>query len=142
MEETIFNPDEELIHQEDRPVVLQPEITEEEIQPAEEPLSDRHEVNKPILSLDEANDDFLVPDENAILEGQFEEIPAEELAAEEANPRIKPALLAVITILALIVLCFIMGLIIFFMILPDIRADRELGAAFLSLCSSLVAIKQ
>lgn len=132
MEENTVNSDEKLNPQEDQPIIPQPGITEEEIQPAEEPLSDRHEVDKPIIPLDEANDDLLVPDENAILEGQFEEIPAEELAAEEANPRIKPALLAVITILALFVLCFIMGLIIFFMILPDIRADRELGAALLS----------
>jgi len=141
MEEKTINPGEELIPQEDQPVVSQPEIAREEIQPKEEPAIDGQEADKPIIPLDEANNDLLAPDENAILEGQFEEIPVEELAAEETKPRIKPALLAVISILALIILCLIMGLIIFFMILPDIRADRELGVAFLSLCSSLVAIK-
>lgn len=140
MEETLLNPDEELNSQEDQPIIPQPEIAREEIQPKEEPAIDGHEADKPIIPLDEANNELLISDENAILEGQFEEIPVEELAAEQVKPRIKPALLAVITILALIVLCLIMGLIIFLMILPDIRGDRETGAALLSFCSSLVAI--
>ena len=137
MEETTVNSNEELIPQEDQPI---PKIVEEEIQPIEEPAINEHDIDKPLIHLDEANDALLIPDENAILEGQFEEIPAEELAAEKAKPRVKPALLAVIAILALIVLCLIMGLIIFFMILPDIRADRELGAALLSIYFYFIAI--
>ena len=140
MEENNFTPDGELIPQEDQPVVSPPESAKEDIQPVEESLSEGFEIDEVGVTPAKINDELLIPDENAALEGQFEEIPAEELAEEETRPRIKPALLAMIAILALTLLCLIMGLIIFFMILPDIRADRALAAAFLSLCSSLVAI--
>ena len=140
MEENLLIPDEERIPQEAPSSVPQPESAKEAIQPEQEPLSEISEIDEPIISSAEINNDLLVPDENTFLEGQFEEIPVEERTAEENKPRIKPALLAVIAILALTVLCLIMGLIIFFMVLPDIRADRELGALVYSFYSSLVAI--
>lgn len=131
MEENIYHSDEKSVPSEDQPVLPQA---------AEESLNNGFDTDKGSIPFDEANNDLLIPDENAILEGQFEEIPAEELAKEEPKPRLKPAFLTAIIILTLIVLCLIMGLIIFVMILPDIRADHELGAALLSFCYPLYSV--
>ena len=80
---------------------------------------------------------------NAMIEGQFEEVPSDDiLQIEEPKKRkTKPAIFALFTILALIVLCCLMSIIIFFMVRPAMLESNTVGALFPSIKDLLSLFK-